>query len=232
MTLHHSHRLAGRFPSTSPPPLGDRNRQSGHTTSHFDSHTMGDNEDEILEMSSPPHKVGEEDPTPVYDPSADIPSNSGYDPSFTGRRYWLPGDETHYEPTGTSHVHYGMSDISAHDPAHHVESEIETSTTPGGTPIPFHAKRFGSTSHIVPSILVVEATSHVHPRPSVSSHMRILELRRVTRGNTTYIPSHVPSSSNPTPSNAFFTTLPPPHSRGPSGGILLLAMFVLRLLAW
>ena len=39
----------------------------------------------------------------------------------------------------------------------------------------------------------------------------------MTIGNTTYIPSHVPSSSIPTPSNAFLTTLPPPHSRGPSG---------------
>ena len=38
----------------------------------------------------------------------------------------------------------------------------------------------------------------------------------MTIGNTTYIPSHVPSSSIPTPSIAFLTTLPPPHSRGPS----------------
>ena len=37
----------------------------------------------------------------------------------------------------------------------------------------------------------------------------------MTIGNTTYIPSHVPLSSIPTPSNAFLTTLPPPHSRGP-----------------
>ena len=88
---------------------------------------------------------------------------------------------------------------------------------PGGTPIPFHAERFGSTSHVAPSTLVVEATSHVHLRPSVSSHMRIPELIWVTIGNTTYIPSHVPSSSNPTPSNEFLTTLPPPHSCGPLG---------------
>ena len=87
----------------------------------------------------------------------------------------------------------------------------------GGIPIPFRAERFGSTSHIAPSISVVEATSHVHPRPSVSSHMQIPESRWVTIGNTTYIPSHVPSSSNPTPLNAFLTTLSPRHSRGPSG---------------
>ena len=48
---------------------------------------MGDHEDEIIEMSYPPQEVGEENPIPVYDPSPDIPSHSGYDPSFTGRRY-------------------------------------------------------------------------------------------------------------------------------------------------
>ena len=47
--------------------------------------------------------------------------------------------------------------------------------------------------------------------------MQIPELRQVTIGNTTYIPSHVRSSSIPTPSNSILTTLPPPHSRGPSG---------------
>ena len=59
--------LAGLPPSTSPPPLGERTRQSEQTTSHFDSHTMGDHEDEILE-------VGEEDPTSTYDPSHEQPS--------------------------------------------------------------------------------------------------------------------------------------------------------------
>ena len=39
----------------------------------------------------------------------------------------------------------------------------------------------------------------------------------MTIGNTTYIPSHVPSSSIPTPLNAFLTTRPPPHSNGPLG---------------
>ena len=114
---------------------------------------MGDHEDVVIpEMSSPPHEVGEEYPTPLYGPSLEIPSQSSYDPSFTGRRYLLPSDETHYEPTSTNHVHYGMSDIPAPDPAHHVELEVEPNTTPGGTPIPFHVERFGSTSHIAPSI--------------------------------------------------------------------------------
>ena len=113
----HSCRLAGLPPSTSCPPLGERNRQSRKTTSHIDSHTMGDHEDEIPEMSSPPHEFGDADSTPVYDPSPKIPSHFCYDTSFTGRWYWLPSDETHYEPTSTSHVHYSMSDILAPDPA-------------------------------------------------------------------------------------------------------------------
>ena len=75
---------------------------------------MGDHEDEILEMSSPPHEVGDVDSTPIYDPSPDIPSHSGYDHSFTGHRYWLPGDETHHEPKSTSYIRYGMPDIPAH----------------------------------------------------------------------------------------------------------------------
>ena len=35
----HSHRLIGLLPSTSPPPLGERLKQSGRTNTHFDSHT-------------------------------------------------------------------------------------------------------------------------------------------------------------------------------------------------
>ena len=65
----YSRRLAGLPPSTSPPPLGERTRQSGRTTSHFDSHTMGDHKEEILEMSSSPHEVGEEDAISTYDAS-------------------------------------------------------------------------------------------------------------------------------------------------------------------
>ena len=67
--LFHSCRLVGLPPSMSSLPLGERNRQSGQTTSHIDSHTMGDHKDKIPEMSSPPHEVGDVDSTPVYDPS-------------------------------------------------------------------------------------------------------------------------------------------------------------------
>ena len=60
---------------------------------------MGDHEDEILELSSPPQEVGEKYHTPIYDPSPDIPTHSrfapshdipthsGYDPSFIARPY-------------------------------------------------------------------------------------------------------------------------------------------------
>ena len=50
---HYSRRLAILLPSTSPPPLGERNRWSRQTPSHIDSHTMGDREDGIPELSSP-----------------------------------------------------------------------------------------------------------------------------------------------------------------------------------
>ena len=116
-------------------------------------------------MSSPPQEVGEEDPTPVYDPSPEIPSHSGYDPSFIGRRYWFPGDKTHHEPTSTSHVHYGVSDIPTPDLAHHVESKFEPSNTPGGTPIPFHAEIFGST-----------VTLHLPSQWWKQPHMSVLDL--------------------------------------------------------
>ena len=38
-------------------------------------------------------------------------------------------------------------------------------------------------------------------------------------GGTSYIPSHVPSSSTMIASNDFFMTHPPPNSHGPSGRI-------------
>ena len=57
-------RLAGLPPSTSPPPLGVRNRQSRWTTSHIDSHTMGDQVEGIPEPPSPIHvEDGEFTPT-------------------------------------------------------------------------------------------------------------------------------------------------------------------------
>ena len=74
VTPHHSHNLVGLLPSMSPLPLEERTRQSERTTSHFDSHTMGDHEDEIPEMSSLPHEVGEEDPIITYDASHEQPS--------------------------------------------------------------------------------------------------------------------------------------------------------------
>ena len=76
-----------------------------------------------------------------------------------------------------------MSGFPTHDLAFHVESKFEPNTMPGGTLIPYHVERFGSTSHIVPSILAVEATSHIPPRYRVSDHIRIPDLRRVTIGN-------------------------------------------------
>ena len=67
----HSLRLAELSPSTSPPPLGTRNRQSRWTTSHIDSHTMGDHMEGIPKPPSPIH-VEDGDFTTNYDPSPDL----------------------------------------------------------------------------------------------------------------------------------------------------------------
>ena len=105
--------LAGILPSTYPPPLGERDRQSKWTTSHIDLHTMGDHEEGITEPPSPiPMKDGEF--TPTYDPSPDMtklglvifeigtfhdrPTYSSVDPPLMHRRYGiLEEDEIHFE---------------------------------------------------------------------------------------------------------------------------------------
>ena len=105
---HHSHCLVGISPSTSPPPLGERNRRSKWTTSHIDSHTMGDHGDDTPKLPSPLRDVEDKEFNPTFDPSPDMavhsgfdpshdrPTHCGYDPSFTSHRYWMPGDETHH----------------------------------------------------------------------------------------------------------------------------------------
>ena len=125
----HSCHLAGLPPSTYPPPLGERNRRSRQTTSHIDSHMMGDHGDDTPELPSPLRDVEDEEFNPTFDPSPDLPAHSefgpsherhthsSYDPSFTVHRYGIPGDETHHEPVSTSYVSYGMYGIPTHDPA-------------------------------------------------------------------------------------------------------------------
>ena len=66
-----SRHLAGLLPSTSPPPLGERDRQSRRTTSHIDSHTMGDHMEGIPEPPSP-IQVEDGEFTPTYDPSPNL----------------------------------------------------------------------------------------------------------------------------------------------------------------
>ena len=105
-----------------------------------------------------------------------------------------------------------MSSFPTHDLAFHVEFDFEPDTMPRGTLIPYHVERFGSTSHIAPSISVVEVTSHIPSRSRVSDPIRIPDLRRVTIGNSTYNITQIPSSSVPSSSNVH----PPPYSHGPS----------------
>ena len=125
--------------------------------------------------------------TPTYDPSPNLtklgpviseigtfhdrPTYSSVDPPLMHCWYgMMEDDETHFEPASTT---YGMSGFPTHDLEFHVESEFEPKTMPGGTLIPYHAERFGSTRHIAPSIPVVEVTSHIPPRPKVSDPISI-----------------------------------------------------------
>ena len=125
----------------------------------------------------------------------------------------MPEDaEIYFEPASTSYVSYATSGFPTHDLAFHVESNFEPNTMPGDTLIPYHAERFGSTSHIAPSVPVVEVTSHIPPRSRVSDSMRIPDLRRVMIADSTYIITHIPSSLVPNSSNVH----PPPYSHGPS----------------
>ena len=188
-----SRRLAGLPPSTSPPPLGEIPRQSRWTMSHIDSHTMGDSSEGIPEPP-PPIRVDDGEFTPTYDPSPDLaelgpviseigaihdrPTHSRADSPLTRYRYGMSEDaETHFEPASTSYDCYATSGFPIHDLTFHVEYDFEPSTMPGGTLIPYHAERFGSTSHIAPSVPVVEATSYLPPRSRVSDPIRILDPR-------------------------------------------------------
>ena len=164
---------------------------------------MGDHVEGIPEPPSPIH-VEDGEFTPNYDPSPNLielglviseigtfhdrPTYSRVDSPLTHHWYGMSeDDETHFEPTSTSYSSYGMSSFPTHDLAFHVESEFEPNTMPRGTLIPYHVERFGSTSHIAPSISMVEATSHILARPRVSDPIRIPDPRRVTIGKNTYI---------------------------------------------
>ena len=137
----------------------------------------------------------------------DRPTQSRADSPLMHYRYGMPEDaETHFEPATTSYGSYGMAGFPMHDLTFHVKSDFKPSTMPGGNPIPYLAERFGSTSHIAPSIPVVEAPSHPPPRSRVSDPIRIPGPRRVTIGGSTYLITQIPSSSVPISSNVH----PPP----------------------
>ena len=115
-----SRHLAGLPPSTDPPPLGEGPRQSRRTTSHFDSHTMGDHSEDTSESLPPPIRVDDGAFTPSYDISPDLTElgpviseigalhdthiHSRPDPSLQHYRYGMPEyAETHFELASTSY---------------------------------------------------------------------------------------------------------------------------------
>ena len=196
--------------------------------SHIDSHTMEDHSETIPDPP-PPIWINNGELTPTYKPSPDLaefgpvisqigslhdrPTHPRADSPLTRYRYGMPDDaETHFDPPSTSYSSYVMTGFSMHDLTFHVESEFEPSTMPRGNPIPYLAERFGSTSHIAPSIPVVEAPSHPPPRSRVSDLIRIPSLRWVTIGGSTYLITQIPLSLVPSSSNVH----PPPYPRGPS----------------
>ena len=139
-------RLTGLSPSTSPPPLVERPRQSRRTISHIDSHTMGDRL-EVIPKPPPPIHVDDGEFTPTYDPSLDLvelgpvifdigtlhdrPTHSRSDSPLTHYRYGMPEDaETHFEPASTSYGSYAMSGFPTDDLAFHVQSEFKPNTMP------------------------------------------------------------------------------------------------------
>ena len=67
-TLRRSFRLAGLLPSTSPPPLGERTRQSRRTDTHFDSHTdiTMTHTSEIPEIPTSPPPMWKVAPSSTY----------------------------------------------------------------------------------------------------------------------------------------------------------------------
>ena len=100
-----------------------------------------------------------------------------------------------------------MPDIPETDVGPHDGSSVDPGAALGGTSIPFQAERFGISSHITPSTLAVEVSSHTHPRPRTSVPIQGPEPRHVNIGGTSYTMSHIPSSSTPIPSNEFLTTV-------------------------
>ena len=121
-------------------------------------------------------------------PLHDRPTHPWSDSPLTRYRYGMSEDaETHFEPASTSYGSYTTTGFLMYDLTFHVESNFEPNTMPGGTLIPYHVERFGSTSHIAPYISVVEVTSHIPPRSRVSDPIRIPNPRWVMIGNSTYI---------------------------------------------
>ena len=135
-----------------------------------------------------------------------------------GRRYFshISSSETHLIPSSNGPFRFIILNLPETEPSSNVEYGVDLGATPRGNAIPFQEDRFGSI-HIAPSTPVVGGSSHMQPTPSTSIPIRGSDPRHVNIGNTSYIPSHAPSSLAPVPLNVFLTTHPPHNSHGPSG---------------
>ena len=141
---------------------------------------MVDHEPKIPKILYLPPHVWEVEPSITYGTPVGLghsmAQTSPDDPSqfprymHANRRYWscIPNYENQHAPTRASTIRYGMPHLPETGPVPNVRSGFDPGVAPGGTSIPFQVERFGSTSHITPSILAVEDSSHMNPSPSTT----------------------------------------------------------------
>ena len=152
---------------------------------------MGDHDPEILDIPDRACPIWEDEPSSTYGTllgsNHSMAGTSPDDPSqflcymHAHHQYWSrsPNHETHHAPTSTSTIRYGIPYLPDFGPEPNVRSSVDPGVAPGGTSIPFQEERFGSTSHITPSIPVVEVPSHTQPKPSTSVPIRIPKPKHV-----------------------------------------------------
>ena len=110
---------------------------------------------------------------------------------------------------------FGIPDITTSILSPAPSLSADPSVGMGGTTTPCLAHRFGS-GHIPPSTPFVGGFSLPSSGHNTSVHSYGGDSGYVNIGATTYIPSYVPSSTTPIPSNDFLMSNPPHVLHGPS----------------